>query len=132
MCHQNIMRCRHNGACGLLTHFMIKHASPSDAFDVPLNRSSFPCSRCRTQYFPQLGKQKTKRAQNPSRGKGGHCEYHGSQTHYSIPVQSVIRLAHDLKQPKPTFHIKTSRHYLDRKSGCPFLKVEVSSQRSAS
>ena len=42
------------------------------------------------------------------------------------PARFMVRLTHDVRLPKPTFHIKTSRHYLDGKSeglpmkvGCP-------------
>ena len=48
------------------------------------------------------------------------------------PALSKVRLASDVKLPKPTYYIKTGRHYLDGKSGGPYMKVEVSSQRLAS
>ena len=131
MHHHNIMRRRHIGARALLTRFMIKHASPSHVFDVRLNRSSFPCSRCRTQYFPQLEQKKKKSTKSQSRKRGALCVpwvlnplLDGPM---AWPTRSEIHRAHDEKRPKPTFRIKTGRHYLDRKPRCPYVKVEVSS-----
>ena len=42
------------------------------------------------------------------------------------PTWSKVRLAHDVKQPKPTYYIKTSRYYLDEKSRGPYMKVDPS------
>ena len=57
----------------------------------------------------------TEEAQTFCWGKGGHCEYLGFQTHYSMGTR-------DVKQPKPTYCIKTKRELSRQESLKAHLK----------
>ena len=111
MCHQNIMCYRHIRKRALPTRFVFKHASPSRAFDVRNdfpNPFNFPHSRFKAQYFPQLKKHETLAGE-----KGGIM---GTMVFRPTTpwAQGLLGcLAHVVKWPKPTYHIKTMGRHLD-------------------
>ena len=108
----------------LPTRFITKHASPSGAFDV---RNNFPSLfnflhlRFQTRYFPQLKKHEILVGE-----KGGIM---GTMVFRSITQWAQGRLAHVLKRPKPTYHIKAKGRYI---GGRILKKVKMSFRGLAS
>ena len=113
MCRQNIMRRRHIRKRALPTRFVSKHASPSGAFDM---RIDFPSSfnfqhpRFKTQYFSQL-----KKHEIPAEEKRGIVGTMVFRPTTQWAHDSFGRLAHDVKWPKPTYHIKTRWRHPDER-----------------